>query len=150
MRWLDGRLNAWAIATAISYLVICSLAEKWKIPLIDGSWKRDRWWDRQREGETDSRADRWWLDRQMTEREERCVCYNINERNCRWVQHVQIRYFCLSSNDTHHAERPTNTFMFPFNQTRRTFGGPRISHHKVQGYFIYTQWASGCFHDGGS
>lgn len=36
-RWLDGSLKACAMATAISYLVICSFPEKWKIPLMDGS-----------------------------------------------------------------------------------------------------------------
>lgn len=37
LRWLLGRLKASAIAHAISYLVICSLPDQWKVPLMDGS-----------------------------------------------------------------------------------------------------------------
>lgn len=36
-KWLLGRLKASAIAQAISYLVICSLPDQWKVPLMDGS-----------------------------------------------------------------------------------------------------------------
>lgn len=43
MRWSQGRLKARAIDTPISYLVICSLDEKWKVPLIDGSCNKVRW-----------------------------------------------------------------------------------------------------------
>lgn len=37
LKWLLGRLKASAIAHAISYFVICSLPDQWKVPLIDGS-----------------------------------------------------------------------------------------------------------------
>lgn len=37
LKWLLGRLKASAIAHAISYLVICSLPDQWKVPFIDGS-----------------------------------------------------------------------------------------------------------------
>lgn len=37
LRWLLGRLKASAMAHAISYFVICSLPDQWKVPLIEGS-----------------------------------------------------------------------------------------------------------------